>query len=200
MILQKIFTLPLDSDYSWVQILTGINWLVASFVAFSVKRNRPFFWTIFSVFLFFCSLDEHYMIHECFKYGDQLNTKSTVKDLIILFYGIVSFFGAAYFYKKIINSNKQKSILFLMLFLVIVIISNDVFDYSFFELKNAAEECAELLLSALVIYFITLFPNSNFPNAKKIKIILFLIIFHILLGSILRQVLWPYFCPEVLLF
>ena len=196
------FILPLDNDYSWIQLLTGMNWLVASCMALTTRWHRSYFWMLFSAFLFICSMDEHYMLHECVKEIGlfQDNSTNIIKDSIVLFYGVCSLIGAIYFYKKIITSHKQKILLGIMLFLVFFIVSNDVFNISVFVLQNSAEECAELILSAFTIYFVLSFPKTDPVNKLNPIILTSLILAHFILGQVLRNLVWPTMCPKILLF
>ncbi len=193
----QMFTLPLDNDYSWIQVLTGIHWLIASIMAFTIKWQRNWFWLIFSAFLFYCSLDEMFMIHECVKYSSHL-WNSNIKDYLILIYGIGALFGAIYFYYFYIKTKNQRILLVLMLLLVILIVLNDVFDLSLFVLQNAAEECCELILSALIIIFIQTFPTKQQRSNRYISA--FLLTIFIVLGLYFRLYLWLKVCPAVLKF
>ena len=191
----QFINLPLDNDYSWVQLLTGIHWLIASLIAFTIRFERKWHWILFSCFLFFCALDELFMVHECFKYGYSFFRPEAIGDIFIFTYGIMAIFGAIYFYLHLMNNKKQKIILLLMLIFTALIVANDVFGLSFFSLKNSAEECTELLLSCTVIYFVLTFQKNEWSLKKNIYTIFFLITLFIGLGLGITFGVRPELCP-----
>lgn len=160
----NIFTLPLDHDSSWVQVLTGIHFLLA-FLMTLKNRHSSLVWTLFSIFLAFLCADEFLMIHEYFKFTYNFHNK-VFADFFVFLYGVLSCIGAIIFLKKYTLVKGQKLVMFFMFILMCTVVANDVFNISFFYMKNAAEECCELLISASMIVFIKWF---DFKRSDSIE-------------------------------